>query len=105
MHQGGVCWGVGGPGPIRLVIKCLCKLIWFDIEAYVDQLSNAYLMRRTNKNHTVKIIITISVTILNVNLGVGSWAGPAWFWLGGTVSIFIHLHTIYLFNLCTHMYT
>ena len=61
--------GWGGPTPIRLVIKCLCKLIRFDIEAYVDQLSNAYLMRRTNKkNHTVEIMRTISNYKLNLHL-------------------------------------
>ena len=61
--------GWGGPTPIRLVIKCLCKLIRFDIEAYADQLSNAYLMQRTNKkNHTVEIMRTISNYKLNLHL-------------------------------------
>ena len=61
--------GWGGPTLIRLVIKCLCKLIRFDIEAYADQLSNAYLMQRTNKkNHTVEIMRTISNYKLNLHL-------------------------------------
>ena len=36
--------GWGGPTPIRLVIKCLCKLIRFDMEAYVDQLLDACML-------------------------------------------------------------